>query len=132
MRVLAAIALVPFVGVLAKPPPAWVTTASGRHPLGYSSYCWRSKSAGVCADYVAPRCGDGHTPTVRIRSGETVRFELGFRPSSLSISSRGHTRSLPATQRPRFRVDRAGVTSLFADTAQNGDASYTACFVFGR
>jgi hypothetical protein len=121
------------LGVIAgaKPPPAWIQTSTGRHRLAYSSFCWKSKRVAVCADAGAPRCGDGHTPTIRVRRGELVRFELGFLPKSVSVDfGTGRSEGLASSRSPHWRVDRAGALTLFADAGVRGDASYTACIVF--
>ena len=74
----------------AGPPPAWVGTAAGDRWLAYSSFCWsraggRGAGTGLCVDYAAPpRRRD--LPTIRLRTGELVRFHLGFRPRSVSLN----------------------------------------------
>jgi len=70
-------------------------------------------------------------PTVRVRRGETLRFELGFAPSSVQLSVHGRLRKLAVNRRPSWRVDRSGVLTLFVRAKSGGDASYTACLVFG-
>jgi hypothetical protein len=120
---------------LVKPPPAWIETSSGRHRLGLSSYYWHAEGPAVCADYVRPRCHDGRTPTIRIRRGETVRFELGFTPESVSVAFLDGNSSLVTlgrSRRPRWKITRPGAVALFATARRGGDASYTACVVFRR
>jgi hypothetical protein len=132
MKILVATLLVP-LAVAARPPPAWVITSTGRHLLGYSSYCWTAKGQSVCADYAAPHCGKGpgSAPVVRVRRGERVRFLLGFAPRSVSLSVGGGTAiRLPAVRRPTWRVGRAGPLVLFAISKNRGDASYVSCIVF--
>lgn len=116
----------------AKPPAAWIATTTGHHRLAWSSYCWTSGGTSVCADYIRPRCGDGRTPTVRVRRGERVRFVFGFEPRRVSVTSASGTAvSLARRRRPTWRVNRTGVIVLFA-TAKPGDASYAVCIVFRR
>ena len=111
------------------PPPAWVETARGSRWLGYSSFCWKT----TCADFAVARCGDErHTPTLRLRARELVRFHLGFPPSELALTffARGHrlqSRRLRPGRTASWRVDRAGVFTLFARVQGGGDASYVAC-----
>jgi hypothetical protein len=119
----------PTTGKLKGPPPAWVETARGSRWLGYSSFCWGTS----CADFIAPRCGERHTPTLRLQRGETVRFHLGFRPTELGVTffgaNSGGIDHLPLSRAPTWRVERAGAFSLFA-RVQGGDASYVACVRF--
>jgi hypothetical protein len=114
------------------PPPAWIETEHGAFWLGYSTYCWKT----VCADYIAPRCGDELVPTVVVAPGETVRFHLGFDPvevvlaSHLRVEREGESARLESGRTPSWRVTWAGATSLFARAApgQDGaDASYAVC-----
>jgi hypothetical protein len=120
----------PATGKLNSPPPAWVETSRGSHWLGYSSFCWGTS----CVDFIAPRCGEQHTPTLRLRHGETVRFHLGFHPTELGLAfvggNGGGVQHRPELSRsPTWQVERAGAFSLFA-RAQGGDASYVACIRF--
>ena len=111
------------------PPPAWVETARGARWLGYSSFCWQA----TCADYAQPRCGDErHTPTLRLRARELVRFHLGFSPSELALTFFRRGRPLqPRQLTPRstasWRVDGGRVFTLFARVRGGADASYVAC-----
>src|SRR5215831_18182394 len=87
MKLLAAVLLAPLAVAPIKPPAAHVVTSTGRHQLGYSSYCWTAKKRSVCADSIAPHCkGVAAAPMIRVRRGERVRFELGFVPRSVSLS----------------------------------------------
>jgi len=131
MKLLAATLLAPIAIVATKPPPAYVDTSSGRHRLGYSSYCWTAKTRSVCADSIAPHCkGVAAAPVIRIHRGERVRFQLGFTPRSVSLSvANGPSVDLATTRRPSWRANRAGPLSLFVDAKTNGDASYVACIV---
>ena len=130
MKILLAAALASLATAAVKPPPAWMTSASGRHKLGYSSFCWHTRSTGVCADFVAPRCGMHSVPTIAVRRGETVRFEVGFTPSSVQLSVHGRLRKLAVSRQSTWLVDRSGVLSLFVQAKGRGDATYTACLVF--
>ena len=118
----------PTAGNLRTPPPAWVETARGSRWLGYSSFCWASG----CADYTRPRCGDGHTPTLRLRSGERVIFHLGFAPRASAsfpfLPTAVTTSSLNAPWRGVSRK-RARSHSSFGQK-NRGDASYVACVGF--
>jgi hypothetical protein len=122
----------PAIGNLAAPPPAWVETARGSRWLGYSSFCWGT----TCADFSAPRCGDvGHTPTLRLRRGETVRFHLGFLPVELGLTFFGRDSRLKGyrlalRRTAAWHVDQRGVFSLFARAKADGDASYVGCVRF--
>ena len=131
-----AVALVaPLAFLATKPPKAWVVTSSGRHLLGYSTYCWTTSGASVCADSLAPTCtGVAAAPTIFVRRGERIRFELGFAPRSVSVSvgRNGRAQDLRPTRRPTWRATRAGPLILFVDAKTNGDASYVACIVFRR
>ncbi len=116
------------------PPPAWVETKLGSHWLGYSSYCWET----VCADYIAPSCrADRHTPVVRVRKGEPLRFHLGFDPKEVGLNvfddsgRAGQALKLARSRTPVWHPDRPGVISIFA-RGGGGDASYVACLRFTR
>jgi len=115
------------------PPPAWVTTSAGRVRLAYSSYCWNSGRQEVCADAMRPSCGERSIPTIPVRRGELLRFNLGFRPKLVSLEiGTSHARALAATRTPTWRATRAGVLLLFADAGRSGDVSYAGCVVFRR
>ncbi len=118
----------PTLEKLKEPPPAWVETSRGSRWLGYSSFCWGT----TCADFVPPRCGDErHTPTLRLRRGEGVRFHLGFSPSDVGL--RGPDRRqhrFGTTRTPEWRFTNVGTFSLFARSKSRGDASYVACVRF--
>lgn len=112
------------------PPPAWVETAAGSFWLGYSTFCWD----GLCADFAAPRCGDGgHVPDITVRAGERVRFHLGFDPREVSVTSfgggEGTQDRLVAGREPVWSA-RAGAFAVFAvPKGRGGDASYAGCAV---
>jgi hypothetical protein len=132
MKILAVALLAPFAVALIKPPAAHITTSSGRHQLGFSTYCWTAKTQSLCVDYAAPHCkGPAAGPVIRVHRGERVRFDLGFTPRSVSISvANGRSVDLAATRHPTWRANRAGPLWLFVDAKTNGDASYVACIVF--
>src|SRR4249919_3092709 len=96
----------PAPGVDRSPPPAWVETARGARWLGYSSFCW----SGLCADYAGPRCGDAHTPTLRLTRGEVTSFHLAFTPTESGIfrGPRARTKRLELVRSPSWRVRGAG------------------------
>ena len=117
------------------PPPAWVETERGASWLGYSTYCWKT----MCADYVAPRCGDERfTPTLVVTPGGTVRFHLGFKPTEVVLSrhsrvDEGQTVRLESAPESSWRVEWDGPVSLFARAAPGeggADASYAACLKY--
>jgi hypothetical protein len=112
------------------PPPAWVETSRGSRWLGYSSFCWGT----TCADFIPPRCGERHTPTLRVPRGETIRFHLGFTPTDAAVTVFGPStprerHHLEPSRTPSWRVETAGAFSLFA-RIKGGDASYVACVRF--
>jgi hypothetical protein len=109
------------------PPAAWLETKAGRSWLGFSSFCWKQATGGLCADGAAPTCGQQGVPDVNLRSGETVRAHLGYTPSDASVDNavaelRGRTVT--------WRVTEAGPFVLFTKD-RDRDASYVACARFG-
>jgi hypothetical protein len=108
------------------PPAAWIETEAGAFWLGYSTYCWKT----VCADYMAPSCRTGgDVPEIAVRSGEEVRFHLGFEPNSVVLTFFGTSveqEELSASATPAWRVQRDGAIAVFS-TADGRDASYAAC-----
>jgi hypothetical protein len=70
------------------PPPAWLEKPGIDRWLAYSSFCWRT----MCADFIPPQMRTD-LPRIRLTRGTTVRFHLGFRPSSLQLERIG--RQLP-------------------------------------
>ena len=108
------------------PPPAYLTAHGDRTRMGQGSYCWTPPEGPArCVDYVAPGHRDD-LPKIRLRAGDRVRFTVGFRPRSLSVStSEGRTVRLPARRRTTWRVTgRPRWISLFARPRSGGDASY--------
>lgn len=117
----------PSAGNLKTPPPAWVETERGSRWLGFSTFCWVSG----CADYIRPRCGDEHTPTLRLRRGERVRFHVGFAPKEVSLTA-GNQRvyNFKPERIVAWRSTSTGAFSLFIRAKRGGDASYVACVRF--
>jgi hypothetical protein len=135
VKLLAVTLVAPLALLVTKPPKAWVVTSSGRHQLGYSTFCWTRGGESLCADHAAPTCKrtPGEAPKILIRRGERIRFELGFAPRTVTVAvGRGPARKLVPTRHPTWRATRAGPLVLFADAKTNGDASYVACIVFRR
>jgi hypothetical protein len=118
------------------PPAGWVDTSGGRTRLAQSSYCWSEQGKGpTCADYLPPRCGDGRTPRIPVRLGETVHFRIAFSPRSVSLEFRtGATRSYRLRKRQviAWRVQHLGAFALNARAQRGDDTSYTGCFVARR
>jgi len=116
------------IPLLSTPPPAFVVVGGVSHRLAQSSYCWQN----TCADFIAPRCGDGRTPSVRLRRGAIVRFRLGFAAKEVALTIGDPRRARPFRLSPRppirWKVTRGGVALLFARPASGGDSSYAACF----
>ena len=121
------LALLAAVSVALAPPPAYATVGGKQHRLGQGSYCWSR----VCADYAAPRCGDGRTPTIVARKGQLVRFRVGFRATELSLTflpPRASPRPVElSTRSPSWRVSRGGVFLLFARSAKGWDSAWSGC-----
>ena len=66
---------------LSRPPAAYVSTAAGHVPLAISSWCWGA------------RCGApiGSSKKVAVvHRGTTVKAELGFTPTKVSLAVVGH------------------------------------------
>ncbi len=105
----------------AAPPAAWVDTPAADRWLAHSTYCWTTQ----CADYINPEMRED-LPRIAVRRGQTVRFELGFEPTSLTLQVGVRSYELTPRQRATWRVrGKGGVLVLFA-TAEGGDASYVA------
>jgi hypothetical protein len=119
------------------PPPAWVETEHGAYWLGFSSYCFED----YCFEDVAPTCEAEDVPKVRVRSGETVRFHLRFKPTEVlleflstrilhpySESVVTRREGLDAGTAVDWRVDTTGLTSLVA-TGPQGEVNYVSCLL---
>jgi len=110
------------------PPPAWIETKEGGRWLGYSSWCWRSGSKGMCADFMAPTCGGPGIPTLLLHRGETVRAHLGYTPDEASVDRASATLDGRIVE---WRAEQPGPFALFTKGAGN-DASYVGCAVFDQ
>jgi hypothetical protein len=113
---------------MAGPPPAWAETPDGPRWLAFSTYCWEN----VCADYVAPRCGDARIPDVPVERGEEIRFHLEFDAQNVSLTLVDQGRTVTGLTAPSPRVwtwaaDADGAVTLHTTAAQGQDASYAAC-----
>ena len=100
------------------PPPAWIEVGGRSVWLAYSSYCWRTRTKTLCADYVPPSYRKD-IPTVRARRGEAARLHFGFRPRRVTVG----TQKLAPGRVTRWRVTKAGLALIFV-LAPAGDASY--------
>jgi hypothetical protein len=101
------------------PPPAWLEKRGTDRWLAYSSFCWTT----MCADFVAPQLRTD-LPRIRLARGATVRFHLGFRPASLTVThSGGRSWRLPPTRVVAWRAADPGVYLLQSGVV-GGDASY--------
>jgi hypothetical protein len=82
---------------------------------------------------MAPSCRTGgDVPEIAVRSGEEVRFHLGFEPNSVVLTFFGTSveqEELSASATPAWRVQRDGAIAVFS-TADGRDASYAACLRF--
>ena len=106
-----------------RPPPAWLEKPGTDRWLAYSTYCWTTGNVGMCADYVSPKLRTD-LPRIHVARRTTVRFHLGFRPTSLSLQR---------IDGPSWRLARSRVASwsaagpgvyLLAAYVTGGDASY--------
>ena len=104
------------------PPPAWVETHTRSLWLAQSSYCWRSGSRSICADFAPPQYRSD-IPTLRVHRGATVRIHFGFTPRSVSAAGPGAAVRLRAARVVEWRPTRSGLVSIFV-LAARGDASY--------
>jgi hypothetical protein len=95
--------------------------------LGFSSYCWKHPRGNaveqVCADYATPKCSQRSVPSIRVRSGETVRAHLGFAPTEASVEGADATLS---NRTVSWRVGRGRPFLLFT-RARDADAIYVGC-----
>jgi hypothetical protein len=106
-----------------RPPPAWLEKPGTDRWLAYSSYCWTSGGTGMCADFIAPQLRTD-LPRIRVTRGTSVRFHLGFRPTSLTLARiGGRIWRLPAAAVPPWRSAGRGVYLLQAYVL-GGDAGY--------
>jgi hypothetical protein len=102
------------------PPPAWLEKPGIDRWLAYSTFCWTT----MCADYVAPQLRTD-LPRIQLARATTVRFHLGFRPSSLTLARiGGRSWRLSTTAVAAWRAAGPGVYLLQAGVRGGGDASY--------
>jgi hypothetical protein len=102
------------------PPPAWLEKPGTDRWLAYSTFCWTT----MCADYVAPQLRTD-LPRIRLARATSVRFHLGFRPSSLTLARiGGRSWLLSPTAVATWRAAGHGVYLLQAGARGGGDASY--------
>ncbi len=89
---------------LARPPAAYLSTSAGHVPLAISSWCW------------GQRCGApiGSSKKVAVvHRGTTVRAELGFTPTKVSLAVVGHPIATKTVgHEVTWRATRAGGISL--------------------
>lgn len=115
-----------------RPPGAWIETKAGTLWLGFSSSCWSHQEgnmrARMCADFIAPECGQKGVPDVKVNVGETLRAHLGFTPTGASV---GNAKEQLEGRVLEWPVEQAGAFSLFAKANGGDDASYVGCLVFG-
>ncbi len=91
---------------VARPPGAYVSTATGHVPLAISSWCW------------GQRCGapiGSSKKAAVVRRGTTVKAELGFSPTKISLAVVGHpVVTTTHGHEVTWRATRAGGISLRA------------------
>jgi hypothetical protein len=105
------------------PPPAWLEKPGTDRWLAYSTYCWTRGGTGLCADFIAPQLRTD-LPRIQVARGTGVRFHLGFRPTSLTLTRvGGRTWRLAPARVASWKSARPGVYVLAADVV-GGDASY--------
>jgi len=107
-------------GAATAPPPAWIETARGDRWLAFSSFCWKT----TCVDFIPPAMRP-ELPRIALRRGETVRFHLAFRPTSLRLLVGNRAFKLAARRVVAWRVSGGGLAVLEARAAQ-GSTSYAA------
>jgi hypothetical protein len=89
---------------LAHPPGAYVTTGSAKVPLAISSWCWGLKCGAPIASSSKP---------VVVRRGATIRAELGFTPTKVTVAVVGRRVTASAHGREvTWRATRAGGLTL--------------------
>jgi hypothetical protein len=95
---------------LARPPGAYLTTGTTKVPLAISSWCWGLRCGAPIAS---------STKVAIVRRGATIRAELGFAPTKVTVVVVGHP--VTATTHGRevsWRATRAGGLSLRAASAR--------------
>jgi hypothetical protein len=114
-------------GAASAPPPAWVEIGPSSRWLAYSSYCWTTKGkAAACVDFIPPLMRPD-LPVLSARRGTSLRFRLGFRPTSVRLLLLGpgprKAWKLDASTSTTWRAVRAGVFLLEAK-GPGGSAGY--------
>jgi hypothetical protein len=109
------------------PPPAWIETARGDFWLAYSSYCWTTATAGLCADYIDPRRRTD-LPRLVVGRGERVRIFVAVVPDEVSVAIAGRTVPVARSQIFELRVRRGGLLEI-AYFHRKGDARFVARLV---
>lgn len=118
------------------PPPATVSTSSGtRIRLARGSYCWASERSAICVDMLPPEQRTD-IPRLQVHAGDTLTFQLGFRPTaaSLALVTPDHRQllgvPLPETETISWQVPadldtpNREMLAMLALGATNGDATY--------
>ena len=104
------VALVALVLGVARPPAAYVSAGVNRVPLAISSWCWGTH----CGAPIA-----ASTRTATVSRGATVRVELRFVPTLVSVAVSGVRE--PATARGReiaWRATHAGGMTINVRSAK--------------
>ena len=89
---------------LARPPGAYVATGSAKVPLAISSWCWGLKCGAPIAS---------SSKAVVVKRGTTIRAELGFTPTKVTVAVVG--RPVVTSTHGReitWRATRAGGLTL--------------------
>lgn len=90
------------------PPPAWVEAPRGDSWLAYSTFSWN----GFSLEIKQPL----DPPTLIVRRGQTLRFHLGFKPTSALppfLDVGPATFQLTFSQTPSWRVPRKGKIAAY-------------------
>jgi hypothetical protein len=94
---------------LQRPPAAYLTTGSGKVPLAISSWCWGLKCGAPIAS---------STKVAVVRRGATIRAQLGFAPTKVTVVVVGKPVAAATDGRVvTWRATRAGGLSLRAATS---------------
>jgi hypothetical protein len=109
------------------PPPAWIETAEGDFWLAYSSYCWTTRTGGICADYIDPRLRKD-LPRLVVHRGEHVRIFVAVVPDEVSVAIGGRAVPVARSRVLELRVRRGGLLEL-AYFHRKGDARFAARLV---
>ena len=94
---------------LSRPPGAYLATSSGKVPLAISSWCWGLKCGAPIAS---------SSKVAMVRRGTTIRAELGFVPTKVTVALVGHPVAVTTHgDEVSWRATRGGGLSLRAATA---------------